>query len=194
MVFDPKTWADGELITAADLNRVEQAVDAVDEQMGSKVDATDPRLTDARPPLPHSHAVADVTGLAGRLGSLEYRSGPRDISSLAGANRAAGRIILERVSDLVILDFLDVKLSATYPSGSSGLITLPTGFRRARRIDVMIDNTQGPQRSMFLFGRADGGGGMGIWAPTTADVLRLSLVWRTTDTAPLPGTEPGIPA
>lgn len=28
MVFDPKTWADGELITAADLNRVEQALGA----------------------------------------------------------------------------------------------------------------------------------------------------------------------
>lgn len=62
MVFDLKTWADGELITAADLNRVEQAVDAVDEQMGSKVDATDPRLTDARPPTTHTHPWADVTG------------------------------------------------------------------------------------------------------------------------------------
>lgn len=30
MVFDPKTWADGELITAADLNRLEQGIDATD--------------------------------------------------------------------------------------------------------------------------------------------------------------------
>lgn len=36
MAFDPKTWADGELITAEDLNRLEQAVDAVD----AKADAT----------------------------------------------------------------------------------------------------------------------------------------------------------
>lgn len=30
MVYDPKTWATGELITAEDLNRLEQAVDATD--------------------------------------------------------------------------------------------------------------------------------------------------------------------
>ena len=36
MAFDPKTWANGELITAEDLNRIELAVDAVD----AKAEAT----------------------------------------------------------------------------------------------------------------------------------------------------------
>ena len=90
MVFDPKTWADGELITAADLNRVEQAVDAVDEQMGSKVDATDPRLTDARTPTAHTHELADVTGLAARLADLEYNSGWRVLTSWDGTGTRVG--------------------------------------------------------------------------------------------------------
>lgn len=77
MVFDPKTWADGELITAADLNRVEQAVDVVDEQMGSKVDATDPRLSDARPPTAHSHSISGVTGLQAALPRIDTTAGTR---------------------------------------------------------------------------------------------------------------------
>ena len=77
MVFDPKTWADGELITAADLNRVEQAVDAVDEQMGSKVDATDPRLSDARPPTAHTHPITDVGGLQAALPRIDSTAGTR---------------------------------------------------------------------------------------------------------------------
>lgn len=90
MVFDPKTWADGELITAADLNRVEQAVDAVDEQMGSKVGTTDPRLSDARPPTAHTHELADVTGLAARLAVLEYDSGWRVLVSWDGSGTRVG--------------------------------------------------------------------------------------------------------
>ena len=77
MVFDPKTWADGELITAADLNRVEQAVGTVDEQMGSKVDTTDPRLSDARPPTTHTHPITDVDGMQDALNGKTDTTDPR---------------------------------------------------------------------------------------------------------------------
>lgn len=39
--------------------------------LDGKTDTTDPRLSDARPPITHEHEISDVTGLAARLDALE---------------------------------------------------------------------------------------------------------------------------
>lgn len=41
------------------------------------------------PPGTHTHAVDDVTGLADRLAALQYRSDPRDMSSILRALRGS---------------------------------------------------------------------------------------------------------
>lgn len=145
MVFDPKTWADGELITAADLNRVEQAVDAVDEQMGSKVDATDPRLSDARPPTAHSHSISGVTGLQAVLPRIDTTAGTRVFAGdvmihgetgwrdltpylTAGVTKSlnAGEARFRRVGGMV--EFA-MKVDLADDFTGSTISTFPTGFR-----------------------------------------------------------------
>lgn len=130
MVFDPKTWADGELITAADLNRVEQAVDAVDEQMGSKVDATDPRLSDARTPTEHTHPVADVTGLQAIIDRLTVGTGWRDISQSISALSFPGTAdgaVMSRVGPNVEITIRGRVVGS--PSLGFNIFSVPSGFR-----------------------------------------------------------------
>ena len=130
MVFDPKTWADGELITAADLNRVEQAVDAVDEQMGSKVDTTDPRLSDARPPAAHAHEITDVDGLQAVIDRLTVGTGGRDVSQSISAlsfTSPAEEAVISRVGSSVEISIRGRAVGAL--SSGFNLFTVPSGFR-----------------------------------------------------------------
>lgn len=106
MVYTPKTWADGELITAEDLNRIEQGVDATDAALDGKVDSTDSRLTDSRTPTEHTHddryyTEAEVDALlTQRLAALAYDSGWRDVSSgLLGGT--AGVLHIRRIGPQV---------------------------------------------------------------------------------------------
>ena len=195
MVFDPKTWADGELITAADLNRVEQAVDAVDGQVGSKVDATDPRLSDARPPTTHTHPQSDVEGLSAALAAIGYDSGERDITShVPGV--ISGRLLVWRLGRTVHLTFDSLVVSAPdTPHWLTVSGVLPTGFRGANRSRYY---QFAQQVGTYAAGpiRIDTGGSVVIYNAKRGTgetrVIQGTVAYPTP--AALPATLPGTPA
>lgn len=193
MVYDPKTWATGELITAEDLNRLEQAVDATDAALDGKVDDTDPRLTDASTPTDHQHVVADVTGLAARLAALEYDSGIRDVSGTL-LNGWAGVVTLSRAGKVVTVHFETIDSAS---STSVITINLPPGFRPAYRPgDRVFRNAliaTGAPTEVYQVD-IDRYGNLRVFVPTTvgAKTLRGSVVFSTPD--PVPTTLPGTPA
>lgn len=113
MVYTPKTWADGELITAEDLNRVEQGI-------GGKVDMADARLSDARTPLAHTHA-----DLVARLATLERDTGWRDITALLENGWLATQVRIRRVGPNVYFSHLG--LDGRSRTGSR-FLTLPAAF------------------------------------------------------------------
>ena len=184
MASDPKVWLTGELITAEDLNRLEQAVDATDAALDGKVDDDDSRLTDARTPTEHRHALADVDGLTARLAALEYNSGRRDVSSLiAGATG----VYLHRVGQVVMWDWV----SATFPAGAwRVLCTVPVGFRP---ISEVLAVAHGASSLSALDGTRSS---VRITTTLTAEVTagpryRLQVSYFTAD--PIPATLPGTP-
>ena len=129
---------------------------------------------------------ADVTGLADRLAALEYDSGERDITSLAGSRVTGGKFLLRRVGKLVTLSIVAVVPSSTLGSGSI-ILTIPSGFQRPSRWDGYIPASATTNRSMFIFST----GGLGVWSPSASDSLRADLSWTTDN--PIPATPPGDP-
>ena len=193
MVFDPKTWADGELITAADLNRVEQAVDAVDGQVGSKVDATDPRLSDARTPTAHQHAVADVDGLQTTIDRLTVGTGWREIDWLPVGNTVNGSRVLRQGSQVTLI--IDVVLSSALGTTRSRTEVVPAGFRPAQAAAgggqsalLTSYNSVAPAAQMYV----NSSGSIYLYGVVDGARVRQGVTWQTTD--PWPTTLPGTPA
>lgn len=125
MASDPKVWVTGELITAEDLNRLEQAIDAADTALEGKADSEDQRFSDARPPTAHaaSHRSDGADALS-----------PADIGAVAAgtpvaASRAtgasAGTVTVTKQGVLVVADLAGVvctgtsELAAALPSGTA---------------------------------------------------------------------------
>ena len=138
------------------------------------------------PPSAHTHATSEVTGLADRLAALEYDSGERDITSLAGSRVTGGKFLLRRVGKLVTLSIVAVVPSSTLGSGSI-ILTIPSGFQRPSRWDGYIPASTTTNRTMFIFST----GGLGVWSPSASDSLRADLYWTTDN--PIPATPPGDP-
>ena len=189
MVFDPKTWADGELITAGDLNRVEQAVDAVDEQMGAKVDTTDPRLSDARPPTTHTHPTTDVDGLKAIIDRLTYDSGWRDIGSLLinGWSAYAYPTLLRRVGSTCELRAYLNKSNAT----SNLFLATVNGFRPNTATNT-VGAAYGTVATTTVAFIQNGTGFSLQTSRMPQSQMMVSMVWTTAD--PIPSTLPGTPA
>ena len=112
MAYTPKTWANGELITAEGLNRIEKGI--------------------SDPPAAHKHPVSDVTGLADRLAAQEYDSGVRSLAKPAGVD---GDVLCRRLGSVVEVNvdsLRGVTGTITIPS------TLPIGMRPLRTIRVPL--------------------------------------------------------
>ena len=138
-----------------------------------------------RTPAPHSHAVADVTGLAPRLAALEYTSGRRNITALIDTDdwtTGTTRADLIRTGSTVNLSIRNVRRTDG-ASGTLTLLTLPTGFR-----PVGYQFTGTFRGAGFI---ADRDGAVQISNPTSPSD-HMSLTWVTAD-AP-PSTLPGTPA
>lgn len=201
--------------------------------LDAKVGSTDPRLSDARTPLPHghqvgdvegldaaldaaggsaswaqvtnrpstfppsahTHAVADVTGLANRLTELERDTGPRILNSLI-TGYISGDLILQRVGKNVYLTINELEVApnngaTTWSVGGF----LPAGFRffpPAYKYFSSFARTTGHNRGEI---RADRYGGIDIYnvyntSTGTALKTNVSAVWATTQAYPstLPGT------
>lgn len=135
-------------------------------------------------------AQADVTGLDAALSALEYDSGPRNITSLAGDNIASGDLFIHRVGNTVTLSFTRVWPSATYESGAT-MFTLPAGFRRPGPQWwgwLNTGSSGSANRSCFMFPD----GRFGSYSPNIDDQYRLDLTYATTDAVPT--SPPGDPA
>ena len=191
MVFDPKTWADGELITAADLNRVEQAVDAVDGQVGSKVDATDPRLSDARTPTAHTHPITDVTGLQATIDRLTVGTGWRTADWLPTGHTVNGARVLRQGSQVALI--IDVTFASAGGWARTGAI--PNGFRPTQAATgggqsalLTTFNSTAPAAQMYI----NSSGSIYLYGVVDGARVRQGVTWQTTDGWPT--TLPGTPA
>ena len=96
------------------------------------------------PPTAHQHPVADVDGLAARLAALEYRSGPRRLTTLS--NGWTGDVRISRTGPWVQLVLNGVSGTA---ATSEILFVLPYGFRPATtngtlRLLLHVANANGP--------------------------------------------------
>ena len=142
----------------------------------------------SRGSVPSSH----VTGLEDRLAAIEYRSGPRDISSML-RNGWAGTISLLRIGASVSV-YLENLSSAN--ATSTVFLTLPSGFRPparpgARVYRVMI--TAGGVPPVMRQADIDSGGNCRIFTTTgVAETFSGSLEFTTPDA--IPTTLPGDPA
>lgn len=162
------------------------------EQLAGKVDDTDPRLTNARPPTAHQHALGDVDGLTARLAALESQTGVRDITSLLYPTvvpaSPSGRVLISRDGNHVTISLDAIRLAGT---GNVSMFSIPGGFRPAHSIFMLAtvrpsdwDSTftapmQGYSTGGFWLGRKhDGALYHGTFTYPTAQA------WPTT----LPGT------
>lgn len=93
------------------------------------INSTDSRLTDARPPTAHTHALDDVTGLAARLAAMEYDSGARDLRGYLANGATADLFTVQRVGRTVTVSVVGL----TAPGDSSIVVlaagSFPAGFR-----------------------------------------------------------------
>lgn len=112
MTYTPRSWADGELVTAEDLNRIEQA------------------LTEPRTPTAHTHPVSDVAGLAARLAALEYGSGVRQINSFISPGwtpATDGARIIRHGREVAL--YVDLYRVGELTGSFGAVIDIPAGFR-----------------------------------------------------------------
>lgn len=113
--------ASGQPMTAAQLRAVlVDVVASADNPTtdGVKVLTTDARLSDARPPTTHGHAIADVTGLQGALDgkSASSHSHSDATTSVAGFMTAADKTKLDGIEDGATADQTAAEIEAAYNS------------------------------------------------------------------------------
>lgn len=115
-------------------------------ELSAKVDTTDPRLSDSRPPTAHKHALADVDGITidtsvgtrvlvgGHM--VHGDTGARDVTAAFASGLAsdnAGRIRIWKRGSGVVVEFSTVTLAP----GSGTIVwasVLPTGWQPARSL------------------------------------------------------------
>lgn len=139
----------------------------------------------------HRRLVTEAA-LDTRLVGLDYRSGPRNITSLF-SEVESGKIILSRVATLVLIEFDEVKVSNASGAFTTLSYQLPTGFQsstgRYQWDDLMTSSpVSGTPRRI----RVDWTGRVIIYGLTTSDTVTGRIPYLTTN--PLPATPPGAPA
>ncbi|WP_087485564.1 hypothetical protein [Brachybacterium massiliense] len=192
MTYTPRSWADGELVTAEDLNRIEQGIEATDADLDGKADTTDPRLSDARPPTAHQHPVSDVTGLQAALDALGASTGVRVIDLIDGTvwqSRAGMRCSIMRTGPLVMLSVVNV-LAAASGASSTPQRPIPVGFRPAQEVNATLIGGSAVSAARLLVQTS----GSTIFATPgpASGAYAASAMWITAD--PWPSTLPGDPA
>lgn len=144
-------------------------------------------------PAPHSHAVADVTGLAARLAPLEQDTGDRNITALVPGASGAGHWTMRRVGRWVYTNLYDLNLAATSQDYWQVAGFLPVGFRPPAASQYVHFQCAQRSTSGFTPGpfRVDRYGGATIYGVTGKQVA-VTAMWLTND--PFPTTLPGTPA
>lgn len=142
----------------------------------------------SRGSVPSSH----VTGLEDRLAAIEYRSGPRDISSIL-RNGWAGTISLLRIGASVSVYFENL---SSANATSTVFLTLPSGFRPPARPGARVYRamiTAGGVPPVMRQADIDPYGHCRIFTTTgVAETFSGSLEFTTPDA--IPSTLPGDPA
>ena len=140
-------------------------------------------------PSAHTHPVADVTGLQARLAALEYKSGPRNITSRMSVQPVSGSLFLERIGDVVWCDISGIRMPA-----SAGFVQLtslfPEGFRPRRIQDFATARRNATDPAGAL--RVDFSGTAYFYVVDSTRDIRGVVSWPTRDAPPT--TLPGDPA
>lgn len=114
-------------------------------------------------------------------------TGDRDISS--NLSKSTGKVVVSRMGNNVTLDLMGVAPTSELASGTV-FLNIPSGFRSPIRKDLplLANITGNASRSSFIFAN----GGMGVWNPSTSDLYRFTVSYRTND--PWPTSLPGVAA
>lgn len=127
--------------------------------------------------------------LDARLAALEYKSGPRDITSRMSVQPTSGTLYLERIGDVVWCDISGIRMPSS--AGFVQLVDLfPAGFRPRRIQDFATAKRNNTDPAGAL--RVDFSGTAYFYAVDSSRDIRGVVSWPTRD-AP-PSTLPGTPA
>lgn len=143
------------------------------------------------PPAQHEHDVDDVTGLAARLGSIEYDSGSRNIAGMFPIEVAVLSATLQRVGRTVTLAW-----GARFPDPPSAttvaLFTLPSGFLPSTPILGLWEQASAVRSSGRVFVNSSGGLVTSYQSTAQSGWCYFSATYITPD--PIPAVLPGVPA
>lgn len=127
--------------------------------------------------------------LDARLATLEYKSGPRDITSRMSVQPTSGTLYLERIGDVVWCDISGIRMPSS--AGFVQLVDLfPAGFRPRRIQDFATAKRNNTDPAGAL--RVDFSGTAYFYVVDSNRDIRGVVSWPTRD-AP-PSTLPGTPA
>lgn len=131
--------------------------------------------------------VAPVPDLAARLDAIEYKSGPRDITSRMSVQPTSGTLYLERIGDVVWVDISGIRMPSS--AGFVQLVDLfPAGFRPRRIQDFAPAKRNKSDPAGGL--RVDYSGTAYFYVVDSTRDIRGVVSWPTGDAPPsnLPGT------
>ena len=156
-----------------------------------KADTTDPRLSDARTPTAHQHAVADVDGLQATIDRLTVGTGWRNADWLPTGHTVNGMRVLRQGSQVALI--IDATLAGAGGTVRTGVI--PAGFRPAQAatgggqsVLLISYNSVAPAAQMYV----NSSGSIYLYGVVDGARVRQGVTWQTTDAWPT--TLPGTPA
>lgn len=161
MAYSARNWNDGELVQAADMNRIERGIGDAEEAAG---------------------------GLADRLSAVEYDSGWRNITSTLAEAPQSGRVLLRRNGKIVHLYVDALTYSSDAPFKSWGP-AIPFGFRPPVEMDIAAGRRFAADTGGSIrINRITGNGY--AYQVVAGQAIRASGFWVTDESTPatLPGT------
>ena len=207
MAYTPKTWADGELVAAADLNRVENGVrdaHSLAEQPRSQIsNAQGSQVIDASGGVQHSvggtrvwwvnhegtlRAGAVPADLVTGLGTLLYDSGQRRLSTLA-TGLTSGDIFLRIKYGWATMVYQNAVFATASPTPFTGGVLggiAPSGTIPGK--GMVVDSTNGVAYRTDI----GAGGTVAIGGLPASRAINGSIVWAFD--REIPATPLGSPA
>lgn len=171
-------------------------VTGLETALAGKVDEDDPRLTDARTPLPHTHDDRYYTEAEVDAKVAVQSTGLRDITSDYPEVLVTGTqpgLALSRVGNLVQLSIYGARVPQADQSGTSHhnfSKWLPPGFRPLAGTLLMVPALQGSTATVRF--RVVAAGQFTVYDHDGASSIYGSFTFSTAD--PWPSTLPGVPA
>lgn len=132
----------------------------------------------------HGNPIESGSSLADRLASIEYASGERDLTTLAGGI-TSGSLLVERTGHTVQMTFNDVQVEDQGSSYTAWGGLLPTGWRPTSTIGyryLPLSPTSGSHSNGPM--RVSRYGDVGVYNSDGGRTIRGTVTWTTTDPVP----------